>query len=104
VNLWAQAVAEAGTDEPAAVRQAVRNQRFEAPEGLVWVDPDNLHTWKVARMGQVKAGGKFGVIEYAGGRQIRPEPFPTSRSREDWTTCLTECNVRWGGRWTPQTM
>ena len=64
VNLWAQAVAKAGTAEPAAVREAVRHQSFDAPEGLVSVDYENLHTWKVARLGQVKASGQFdGLLE-----------------------------------------
>ena len=44
VHLWAQAVEEAGTTDTPAIRQALRNQRFDAPGGPVRVDSENQHT------------------------------------------------------------
>src|SRR5262249_30079432 len=46
VHLWAQAVKEAGDDNVSAIRRAVRHQVFEAPEGLVRLDPETQHTSK----------------------------------------------------------
>jgi urea transport system substrate-binding protein len=46
VHLWAQAVTAAASADATQVRLAVRKQSFLAPEGMVYVDLDNLHTWK----------------------------------------------------------
>jgi len=83
VNLWAQAVAEAGSQNPAEVRAALRHQSFNAPEGPVHIDPDNQHTWKTIRIGQVREDGQFEVI-YSSEKPIRPEPYPRTRSAREW--------------------
>jgi ABC-type branched-subunit amino acid transport system substrate-binding protein len=46
VHFWAQAAETAIRDDVRAVREAVRDQTFHAPEGPVRVVPDNQHTWK----------------------------------------------------------
>jgi len=51
VHLWAQAVEEAGTTDTPAIRQALKNQRFDAPSGPVRIDTENQHTWKTMRLG-----------------------------------------------------
>jgi len=83
VNLWAQAVTEAGSSNPADIRAALRHQSFNAPEGLVHIDPDNQHTWKTIRVGKVLEDGQFEVI-YSSEKSIRPEPYPDTRSLRDW--------------------
>ncbi len=83
VNLWAQAVVEADTYSPADIRAALRHQSFNAPEGLVHIDPDNQHTWKTIRIGKVREDGQFEVI-YSSENPIRPEPYPDTRSARDW--------------------
>ena len=83
VNLWAQAVAEVGSPDPAEVRAALRHQSFSAPEGLVHIDPDNQHTWKTIRIGKVREDGQFEVI-YSSEKPMRPEPYPDTRSAQDW--------------------
>jgi urea transport system substrate-binding protein len=82
-NLWAQAVAEAGSPNPAEVRAALRHQSFNAPEGLVHIDSDNQHTWKTIRIGQVREDGQFEVI-YSSEKPIRPQPYPDTRSSREW--------------------
>jgi urea transport system substrate-binding protein len=83
VNLWAQAVAEADSHNSADIRRALRHQSFNAPEGLVHIDPDNQHTWKTIRVGKVREDGQFEVI-YSSEKAIRPEPYPDTRSPRDW--------------------
>lgn len=76
VWLYARAVDEAGGDRPEDVRRALRGLIFEAPEGLVRVDPRNQHTWKVARVGRVRADGQFDIV-WSSDVPLRPEPWPT---------------------------
>jgi urea transport system substrate-binding protein len=87
VNVWAQAVAEGGSEQPARVREFARHQSFNAPEGLVHVDSSNQHTWKVIRIGKVLDDGQLEVI-YSSERPIKPEPFPDTRSPQAWNSFL----------------
>jgi urea transport system substrate-binding protein len=98
VHLWAQAVEQAGSTEPAAIREAMRGQRFRAPEGEVWIDPETLHTWKYFRFARVKPGGQFEIL-WSNDRPIEPEPFPPSRPREEWDALVEGFHQQWGGQW-----
>lgn len=99
VHLWAQAMQAAGDDDARAIRQALRNRSFEAPEGPVRIDPKNQHTWKTVRLGQIVEGRQFEVI-WSSEKPIHPEPFPGSRSPEAWRAFLEDLFKRWHGHWT----
>lgn len=98
VYLWSQAVREAGTDEVRAVREAVTNQRFDAPEGTVYVDPRNNHLWKTVRIGQVKEDGQFAIV-WTSKRPIRPDPYPGYRTQPEWQEFLDGLYTGWGESW-----
>ncbi len=98
VHLWARAVERAGSDDPRAVRVAIKGLRFDAPEGQVRIDPDTLHTWKYFRLGRVVEGGQFEIV-WSNDLPMRPEPFPPSRKRAEWEQFLKGLHDRWGGRW-----
>jgi urea transport system substrate-binding protein len=98
VYLWAQAVESAGRDEPRAIRKAVKNQCFDAPGGLVRIDPETQHAWKTFRLGKIIEGGQFEII-WSSEKPIRPEPFPSCRSREAWDQFLTRLYQDWDCRW-----
>lgn len=98
VSLWAQAVAETGTEEVLAVRDAMKRQSMNAPEGVVSIDPDNGHTWKVVRIGRIREDGLFDVV-WSSNTPIRPMPFPTLRSRASWEQFLDDMQRGWGGSW-----
>lgn len=98
VGLWAQAVQETGTDEVLAVRDAIRRQSMNAPEGVVSVDPESGHTWKVVRIGRVREDGLFDVV-WSSNTPIRPVPFPALRSRAAWGQFLDDMYKGWGGAW-----
>ncbi|MCB2100651.1 MAG: transporter substrate-binding protein [Rhodobacterales bacterium] len=74
VFLWAQAVNKAGEATPAAIREAVKGQEFDAPNGHVKIDPENLHTYLTPRIAQWDANGQGVIIdEYK--EPIRPLPY-----------------------------
>jgi urea transport system substrate-binding protein len=98
VYLWAQAVRDAGAPEPAAVRRTIGNQSFNAPEGIVYVDAENQHTWKTVRIGQVRGDGQFAIV-WTSERSIRPLPYPSFRLKPEWETFLDGLYRGWGGHW-----
>jgi urea transport system substrate-binding protein len=61
-RMWAQAVAQAGTTDVDAVRQAMYGQRVKAPSGLEEIMNTNHHLSKPAMIGKIDAAGKFEVI------------------------------------------
>jgi urea transport system substrate-binding protein len=83
VKLWAQAVEKAGCDDLASIREALRHESLNAPEGSMHIDPANQHTWKTIRIGRVIEEGQFEIL-YSSENPIRPEPFPDSRSPAEW--------------------
>ncbi len=87
VHLWQQAVVESGSIDPVTINQAILRQSMAAPSGIVSISPYNRHLWKTARIGQVKANGQFDIV-WASTYPIRPEPYPTYRSRRQWDEML----------------
>ncbi len=98
VRLWAQAVKQAGADDVREIRNALRNQSLNAPEGIVSVDPETQHTWKTVRIGQIRADGQFQIV-WDSRKPVRPEPFPVSRYQSDWESFLGRLQAGWGGEW-----
>jgi urea transport system substrate-binding protein len=98
VHLWAQGVEAADDDRAGAVRQSLRSQTFDAPEGPVRIDPESLYAWKTMRVGKVVAGGQFEVM-WSSERPLRPEPFASSRSPASWSNLLSDLFRRWDGHW-----
>ena len=101
VHLWAQAVRDAGSAEPADIRVAVEDQSRTAPEGLVYIDRKTRHTWKYVRIGRVREDGQFDIV-WNSGVPVRPVPFPQYRHRLEWEQFLSSMYEEWGGRWANQ--
>jgi urea transport system substrate-binding protein len=98
VHLWAQAVEDAGVAEVEAIRKAIKRQSYDAPGGVVYVEPENQHTWKIVRIGKIRADGQFDVV-WTSEKPVRPVPYPIYRSREAWTAFLDDLYRGWGGAW-----
>ena len=98
VHLWAQAVRQAGTADPRAVRKVIGGQSLAAPEGIVSVDPETQHTWRSVRVGRIRADGQFDIV-WDSGRPIRPAPYPAFRTRRQWDAFLLDLQKSWGGAW-----
>ncbi len=75
VYLWAEAVKKAGTENVHKVREAVRGVEYKAPQGVVKVETENNHTWKVVQIGKVKKDGQFEIV-WSTKKPVKPDPFP----------------------------
>jgi urea transport system substrate-binding protein len=85
--MWVQAALEASSGDLHKVQRTVLRQSLLAPEGIVSLDPVTRHVWKVARVGKSREDGQIDVV-WDSGRPLEPAPFPTYRSREEWTYLL----------------
>jgi urea transport system substrate-binding protein len=90
MHMWAQAVAQAGTTDVDAVRQAVAGQVVKAPSGFdIKMDEKNHHLHKPVFIGEVQANGQFQTVWKTPG-PIRAMPWspyvPDSAKKvADWT-------------------
>jgi urea transport system substrate-binding protein len=98
VYLWTQAVAKAGSDDVAAIRQAVKQQSFNAPQGTVMIDPHNNHTWKTVRIGQIQNNGQFSIV-WASSDPVRPIPYLASRNPDEWDQVVEGYYKQWNSSW-----
>jgi urea transport system substrate-binding protein len=96
VHLWALAVNDARSVETEAVRRALGDQSFPAPEGVVYVDPATQHTWKMVRIGRMRSDGQFDIV-WESGKPVRPVPYPPYRSRAQWDAFLQALHDGWHG-------
>jgi urea transport system substrate-binding protein len=88
-RMWAQAVAQAGTTDVNAVRQALYGQRIKAPSGFEVVMNTNHHLSKPVMIGKINSSGTFDVI-WQSINPIRADAWskylPDSAKRTaDWT-------------------
>lgn len=90
VHLWAQAVREAGSAEPARVNSAaLLRQSLAGPKGVTAVDAATRHVWRMVRVGRVLPDGQFEQA-FASSAPLRPAPWPLYRDREDWEALMAD--------------
>jgi len=100
VHLWASAANKAGSTDQVKVREALGGMSFDGPAGTVTVDPDNFHLRQPVRIASVQPDGGLKVVFAAdGGRPVKPEPFPPTRTPAQWDRFLKELQVEYGGKW-----
>ena len=90
----------AHSDHVADIRRAMVHQRFEAPEGVVTIDPETQRAVRMARIGQIGEDLNFEVV-WTSPKPIWPVVFPPTRSRQDWEVFVQSLHDRWGGQWGP---
>ncbi len=98
VNLWKLAVEKAGSAAPTKVYEAARGQTYDGPEGRVRIDPNNLHAWRTVRVARMTDQLHFEVV-FTTPKPVQPEPFPPTRTKEQWEKYLKSLYDGWGGRW-----
>ena len=104
VKLWAQAVEEIGSDATAEVRKAIRRESLNAPEGVVSIDSETLHTWRPFYLGKIRGDGQFDIV-WSLEKPVRPVPYPVLRSRAEWDAFVEKLYTTWGTReFNPQTL
>lgn len=74
VNIWRQAVEQAGTTDVDAVRQAIAGQEFLAPSGPLKMDEKNHHLHKPVLIGEIRRNGQFETVWRTEGI-VRAEPW-----------------------------
>jgi urea transport system substrate-binding protein len=99
VYLWAQAVEDAGETNPQVVRLSMHRQSFNAPQGIVYVDPQTQHLWRTVLVGQIRADGQFDIV-WDSSSPVRPLPYITTYlTRDEWDDFLNNLYVGWNGQW-----
>ena len=73
-TLLGRAIAAAGTDDVASVKDALYRDRLDAPQGPVTVDPENNHSYLTPRLGRSTPEGDFNIIWEAPG-PVKPDPY-----------------------------
>src|SRR5690348_13560705 len=61
-KMWTQAVAQAGTTDVNAVRQAMYGQTVKAPSGFLAVMNTNHHLSKPVMIGEIQPNGQFEIV------------------------------------------
>lgn len=75
IQLWVQAANSSGTTDIAPVKTRLETDSLRAPEGIVAVDGDTLHLWKMVRIGRARADGQFDIV-WQSRHSVAPAPFP----------------------------
>jgi ABC-type branched-subunit amino acid transport system substrate-binding protein len=74
IHVLVGAIARAGSVAFADVRAATRGLKFSAPQGLVTIDPENLHCCMRPRIGRSTSTGTFDILFEERG-PVRPDPY-----------------------------
>jgi urea transport system substrate-binding protein len=101
MHMWARAVDAANSDKVEDIRRAMVKQKFEAPEGLVTIDPVSQRAVRMARVGQILPELEFEVV-WTSPKPIFPVALPSTRTRAQWEAYIESLYVSWGSHWAPQ--
>jgi urea transport system substrate-binding protein len=98
VYLWKQAVEQAGSTDTGPLRAALKHQQIEGPEGPIRIDPKTQNAWRMARIGRVSGARQFKVV-WQSPEPLPPQPFPPTRTRQQWQEFLARLYKGWGNHW-----
>lgn len=98
IHLWAQAVKVANSSSPKKVLKIIKNQGYNAPEGIVMIDSTSLNTWKTTRIGKINKDGQFSIV-WNSINATKPFIYPKSRSEQQWQIYLQSLFKRWNDSW-----
>ena len=92
MHIFANAYRQAGSDGIAEILPYILGSEFDAPQGLVKIDPANHHTCLYPRIGRVDAHGQFTIVRQAT-RAVYPDPYLVTHSLGDWTAKLDTLEI-----------
>lgn len=95
---WARGVERANSFEPSEVNPALLGLSFNAPEGIISIDPSTRHAWRSFNMGQIRTDGSIQIV-WSADYPIRPVPYPRSRSIIQWDAFLADLFRQWNNNW-----
>jgi len=96
--LYLNAVELAESEDLNLVRQALKGTTFSAPEGVIGIDPDTNHLAKLFRIAEILENGEAKVI-FSTDSYILPQPFPESRTTDEWNKFLIGLYDGWNQNW-----
>jgi branched-chain amino acid transport system substrate-binding protein len=73
-HLLARALDAAGTTRLQEVRRAAAGLALDAPQGRVWIDPENRHCHLSPRIGRSTTEGTFEIL-WESAAPVRPDPY-----------------------------
>lgn len=77
VHLFAQALEACGTTNPQVLAREALGAEFQAPQGVVTIDPDNNHAYVTPRIGIATADGTFRIV-HEEAEPVKPDPYLVS--------------------------
>lgn len=86
-HMFAIALSKVETMDTEILRGELLGAEFEAPQGLVKIDPDNNHTYLHTRIARLNAQGAF-RIEREVPKAIKPDPYLVYPALNDWSIRL----------------
>ena len=89
VYLWKQAVEKVQSTESSLVLPALYNRAFSAPQGIIHIAEKSLRTWSYSRVGKIRSDKQFTIV-WSSDKSIQPEPYPSSRSIDEWHALRTK--------------
>jgi branched-chain amino acid transport system substrate-binding protein len=82
-HIVSNALRVTGTDDIDILRPKILEMGFDAPQGRVWVDPDNGHSYLWSRIGRAKKNGQFEIVQQSQ-RPCKPDPYLVSFTETGW--------------------
>src|SRR5690606_28530437 len=101
VNLWIQAIKKARSTIAAQIIPALKNQSYNAPEGIISVDDTSLHTWSVASVGKIRSDKQFTIV-WNSEKAIPPHAYPFFKTHAEWDALLEKWYKEWGNKWSSE--
>ena len=98
VYFWKEAVEQAGSTEINKVIAQLHGLVQNTPEGIIYIDKTNHHTWKYIRIGKVQEDGLFSIV-WDSIRPVKPIPWLPYLSKLDWQTFVDKFYRQWGNKW-----
>lgn len=83
VHIYKQAIEECGSFEPQIVQRCIPMQSFSGAGGILYIDPNNNHSWKNSRIGRINNTLTFDIV-YDSMTPIQPENYPAYKSVQEW--------------------
>lgn len=74
VHMLARSIRSAGTSDPDAVLRALGSIAFDAPQGMVRIDPENRHSYLWPKIGRSRADGTFDIL-HSSNQLVPPDPY-----------------------------
>jgi ABC-type branched-subunit amino acid transport system substrate-binding protein len=93
VRMLAEAIREAGSDDPEAVQAIVTARSFSGPLGDVQIDRRTNHTALRPHLGRIVSGGRFEIVESAVSA-VAPDPYLVDFNPAELNDRLARPNLR----------